>query len=152
MLLISRSKYLKKRLMFDRWTVVYIFFDLQLPPLAPKIFFSFSNHQGPVFFLFLLLSLPSSVLQWHHEGGNFSSEFDRSNWLFNVGYYLEVSSLLYVQELIVVIMILLKILIITSLIEWPVSVTLIIRYWVRVRHFNLGNISNWNRFEPGFFS
>ena len=28
------------------------------------------------FFFFLLLSLPSSVLQWHHEGGNFFSEYD----------------------------------------------------------------------------
>ena len=48
---------------------VSIFFDLQLPPLAPHIV-CFSNHQGAVFF-FLLLSLPSSVLQWHHEWGNF---------------------------------------------------------------------------------
>jgi hypothetical protein len=36
--------------------------------------------------------LPPSVLQWNHEGGNFLSEYDRSNWLFYVGYYLEVSS------------------------------------------------------------
>jgi hypothetical protein len=53
-----------------------------------------------VFFFFLLLSLPSSVLQWHH-GGNFFSEYDQFNWLFYLGYYLEVSSsLLYVQELV----------------------------------------------------
>jgi hypothetical protein len=51
------------------------FFYLQIPPLAPNIFFFFSNHQGTVFF-FLLLSFLSSVLQWHHEGGNFFSEFD----------------------------------------------------------------------------
>ena len=34
----------------------------------------------------------SSVLQCHHDGGNFFSEYDRSNWLFHVGYYLEMSS------------------------------------------------------------
>ena len=44
--------------------------------------------------------LMKAVLQWHHEGGNFFSEYERSNWLFYVGYYLEVSSsLLYGQEL-----------------------------------------------------
>ena len=48
-------------------TVVSIFFDLQLPPLAPNISSCFSNHLGAVFFFFLLLSLPSSVLQWHHQ-------------------------------------------------------------------------------------
>ena len=69
--------------------------------LSPNIFFCFSNNQGAVFFFFLLISLASSVLQWHHEEGNFFSEYDRSNWLFYVGYYLEVSSsLLYVQELV----------------------------------------------------
>ena len=100
MLLISRSKDLWKILMSDWWTVVSIFFDLQLPPLAPNIFSCLSNHLGAVFFFFLLLSLPSSVLQWHHEGGNFFSEYERSNWFFYVGYYLEVSSsLLYGQEL-----------------------------------------------------
>jgi hypothetical protein len=63
------------------------------------MFFCFSNHQGAVFFL--LLSLPSSVLQWHQEEGNFFSEHDQSNWLFYIGYNLEVSSsLLYVQELV----------------------------------------------------
>jgi hypothetical protein len=56
----------------------------------------FSNHLGAVFFFFLLLSLPLFVLQWHYEGGNFFSEYDQSNWLFYIGYYLEVSSsLLY---------------------------------------------------------
>ena len=48
---------------------------------------------------FLLLSLPSSVLQWNHEG-NFFLKFDQSNWNFYVEYYLELSSpLLEVQEL-----------------------------------------------------
>ena len=48
-------------------------------------------------FFFLLLSVPSSVLQWHHEEGNFFSEYDQCNWLFYVRYYLEVpSSRLYV--------------------------------------------------------
>ena len=70
----------------------YLFLDLEFPPLGPNIFFWFSNHQGAVFFFFLLLSLPSSVLQWHHEGGNIFSEYDQSNCLFYVGYYLEVSS------------------------------------------------------------
>ena len=28
----------------------------------------------------------------HHEGGNFFSEYDRSNWLFYLGYNLELSS------------------------------------------------------------
>ena len=60
-----------------------------------------ASHQGAVFFFFLFLSLPSSTIQWHHEGGNFFSEYDRSNWLFYVGYYLAMSSsLLYIQELI----------------------------------------------------
>ena len=81
MLLISRSKDLWKILMFS------IFFDLQLPPLAPNIFSRFSNHQGALFFFFfLLLSLPSAVLQWHHVRGNFY----QSNWVLYVGCYLEV--------------------------------------------------------------
>ena len=50
MLLISRSKDLWKILMFNWWTVVSIFFDLQLPPLAQNIFSCFSNHLGAVFF------------------------------------------------------------------------------------------------------
>ena len=79
MLLISRSKIL----MFDWWTVVSIFFDLQLHLLAPNIFSCFSNHLGALFFFLLFLWLPSSVLQWHHEGGNFFSEYDRSNWLLS---------------------------------------------------------------------
>ena len=47
-------------------------FYLQLPPLAPNIFSCFLNHVGAVFFFFLLLSLLSSVLHWHHEGVNTS--------------------------------------------------------------------------------
>jgi hypothetical protein len=43
-------------------------------------FFCFPNHNGPVFF-FLGLSVPSSVFQYHHEGGNFFSEYDQSNCL-----------------------------------------------------------------------
>ena len=82
-------------------TVVSIFFDLQLPILLPNIFFCYSNYQGAAFFFFLLLLLPSSVLQWHHEEGNFFLKYDQSNWLFYVGYSLEVfSSFLYVQELV----------------------------------------------------
>jgi hypothetical protein len=57
-----------------------------LPPLASNIFFCFSNHLGVVLFFFLILTLPSSVLQWHHEEGNFFSEYDQFNWLFYVGY------------------------------------------------------------------
>ena len=73
--------------------------ELWRPPLAPSIFFCFSNHQGSVLFFFLILSLPLSVFQWHHEKGNFFSEYDQSNWLFYVGYYLEMfSSIFYVQE------------------------------------------------------
>ena len=94
MLLISRFIDLWKILMFDWYTVVSSFFDHQLPPLAPNIFSCFSNHQGAVFFFFLLLSLLSSVLQWHHDGGNLFSEYDQSNWLFYVSYYLDMSSLL----------------------------------------------------------
>ena len=75
------------------------FFDLQLPPFALNIFSCFTNHQGAVFFFSLLLSLPSFLIQCHHEGGIFLSEYDQPNWLFYVGYYLEVSSwLLCVQE------------------------------------------------------
>jgi hypothetical protein len=96
MLLISRSVDLWKMHM-----ITSICFYLQLPPLVPNILFCFSNHEGAMFFFFLLLSLLSSVLQWHHEGGNFFSEYDQSNLLFYVGYYLEVSSsLLYGQELV----------------------------------------------------
>ena len=75
-------------------------FNLQLPHLAPNIFSCFSNHLGAVFFIFLLLLLPPSLHQWHHEGGNFFWEYDQSNWLFYVGYYLEVSSWLHKEILV----------------------------------------------------
>ena len=39
------------------------FFDVQLLVLAPNSFFCLSDHQGAVFFFFLLLSLRSSVVQ-----------------------------------------------------------------------------------------
>ena len=55
MLLINRSKDLWKIIMFNWWTVVSIFFDLQLPPLAPNIFSCLSNHLGAAFFFSLLL-------------------------------------------------------------------------------------------------
>jgi len=72
--------------MFPYVQFISIFFDLQLPPLAPNIF-CFSNNLGAVFFFFLLPSLPSSVLQWHHKGGKFFSEYYRFNCLFYGGYY-----------------------------------------------------------------
>ena len=59
MLLISRSKDLWKILMFNWWTVISIFFDFQLPPLAPNIFSCFSNHLGAVFFRYHFL------IQWN---------------------------------------------------------------------------------------
>ena len=37
-------------------------------------------------------SFISVICPWHHEGGNLFSKYYRSNWLFYVGYYLEVSS------------------------------------------------------------
>ena len=67
-------------------------------PLAPNIFFCFSNHQGPEFLFFLLLSFQSSVLQWHHEGRNFFSEYDQCNSLFYVGYHLECPLLSYMVK------------------------------------------------------
>ena len=42
----------------------------------------------------LLLPFPftsSCVFQWHHEGDNSFSEYNQTNWLFYVGYYLKVS-------------------------------------------------------------
>ena len=70
------------------------------PRLPPNIFFCFSDRQVALFF-FLLLSFPLSILQRHHEEGNFFSEYDQSNWFFYKGYYLEGSlSLLCVEELI----------------------------------------------------
>ena len=34
-------------------------------------------------FFFLLLSLPSSDLQWHHEEGNFFLEYGQPNWFIS---------------------------------------------------------------------
>ena len=48
----------------------------------------FLNSSRNCFFFFLLILFPSTVLQWHHEGGNFFSQYDQSNWIFYVGYYL----------------------------------------------------------------
>ena len=77
----------------------HLFCYLQLPSLACNIFLCFSNHLGAAFLFFLLLSLPSSVLRWHQEEGNFFLEYDESNWLFYAVYYLEMSSsVLYVKE------------------------------------------------------
>ena len=88
MLLISRSMDLCKKTIISSSCLLKLsrlyFSYLQFPP----IFSCFSNHQGAVLFFFLLLSLPSSVLQWYHEWGNIFSEYDSSNWLFYVGYYL----------------------------------------------------------------
>ena len=82
-------------------TILNVYFDRIITPVTPNIFSCFTIHQGAVFFFSLLLSLPSSVLEWHHEEGNVSSEYVQSKWLFYVGYYLEVSSsLLYDQELV----------------------------------------------------
>ena len=71
---------------------VSIYFNLQLPPLATSIFFCFSNDQGAVFlfffFFFLFLSVPSSVYQCHHEGGDFFGKYGQSNWRWCLGYYL----------------------------------------------------------------
>ena len=75
----------------DLWKICVSSFclidKLSFPYILILIFFCFSNHQGAVFFRFLLLSLLSSVLQWYHGGCNFFSEYDQSNMLFYVGYY-----------------------------------------------------------------
>ena len=70
--------------MFVLEIVVSILFNLQLPPLAPNIF-CFSNHQETLLFFFLLLSLPPSILQWHHEGGIFFSEYVVQPEILTVG-------------------------------------------------------------------
>jgi hypothetical protein len=100
MLLISRSMELWKILMFDWWTIVSIFLDLQLSPLAPNIFFCFSIHQE-------MCSSSSYSSHFRHlffsdimMEAISSQNMTNPNWLFYAGYYLEVSSsLLYVQEL-----------------------------------------------------
>ena len=51
-----------------------------------------------MFFFILPFSLLSPALQWHHREGNFFLEYDQYNWLFYVGWYLEMSSSLqYIQ-------------------------------------------------------
>ena len=99
MLFISRS--------MNLWRATYIYSLCSIDKLSfPSI--SIFIAQYLLLFLkssrssvFLLPSTLPSVLQWHHEGGNFFSEYCQSNWRFYIGYYLEVSSsLLYVQELI----------------------------------------------------
>ena len=69
---------------------LHLFLSSTPTTLAPNFFFSFSNHLGAVFIFFLLLSLPLCVLQCHHDGDSFFSEYDRSNWLFYEGYYLDI--------------------------------------------------------------
>ena len=79
---INRSKDLCTTSLCSIDKLPFHLFRYQIPTLAHNIFFCFSNHQGAVFFFFLLLSIASSILQWHHEVGNFFSEYDQSNWLF----------------------------------------------------------------------
>ena len=70
--------------MFDWLTVVSTYFNFQLPPLAPNIFFCFSDHQVALFF-FLLLSLQPCVLQWQTRSwGYFTSGifYVRKNYHF----------------------------------------------------------------------
>ena len=55
-----------------------------LHPLSPNIFFCFSNHQGAVFFFFLLLSISSFVFQWYREGTNFFLEYGQFHWLMAI--------------------------------------------------------------------
>ena len=82
MLLISRSMHLRKICFLSLCSIDKMsfpsFFNLQLPHLSPSIFFCSANHQSAVF-VFYSFSLLSSVLQWHHQGVNFFSEYDQSN-------------------------------------------------------------------------
>ena len=90
MLLISRPQDLWKLLPYV-WLINCGFhlFRSSASSFSSQYFSCFSNHLGAVFsFFFLLLSLPSSVLQWHHVEGNFFSEYDQCNWIFYIGYYL----------------------------------------------------------------
>ena len=76
-----------------------MFLSLQLPPLASNIFFPIFNHEGAVFFFFLLLSLQPSVRQMHHEEDNFFLKYLQSIWFSYARSCLEAfSSLVYVQE------------------------------------------------------
>ena len=71
-----------------------------------SLHFLSSSFSSQYLLLFLCVFLPTpftSVLSpsMHHEEGNFFSEYDRSNWSFYIGCYLDMSSsLLYVQEII----------------------------------------------------
>ena len=83
-------------------TVVSIYFDLQLPPLAPN-----SSYISQI--INELCSSSSYSFHFHHLyfSGimNFFSEYNQFNWLFYLGYYLEISScLLNVQELFIFIL------------------------------------------------
>ena len=70
------------------------FFDLQPSPLAPNIFFCFSN-QSPSYSLTFVICL---MTLWIRQF--FFSEYYPSNWLFYLGYSLEVSSYdLYVHDI-----------------------------------------------------
>ena len=62
---------------------------------------SFSSKYLSVSQIIKKLCCSSTSVIWHHEGGNFFSQYNKSNRLFYVGYYLEASSsLLFAQELI----------------------------------------------------
>ena len=75
---------------FHKSTVVFIFFDLHLPSLAPNIISCFSNHEG-AFILLAPTSFTSVVCP--------SMGYDQCNFLLYIGYYLEApSSLLYFQN------------------------------------------------------
>ena len=64
-----------------------------------NIVFCFSDQQRTELLL-LLLSLLSSVLQFHREEGNFFLEYGQINWFYYAEYYLKAfSSLLFVREL-----------------------------------------------------
>ena len=60
------------------FVILNVYFDRIITPVTPNIFSCFTIHQGALFFFSLLLSLPSSVLEWHHEEGNVSSEYVQS--------------------------------------------------------------------------
>ena len=105
MMLISRS--------MDLWKISCIFFLYSIDKLSFSSILVFSFlFQLPIFssdsqiFKELCSSssysfLPSSLLQWHFEDGNLFSEYDQPNWIFYLGYCLELSYfLLHVQKLV----------------------------------------------------
>ena len=76
---------------------LHILFYIQLPPLTPNIIFCFSNHVE-AFSLHSFHFRPLSFNDIMTEAIS-SQNMTDPNWLFYVGYYLEVfSSLLNVQE------------------------------------------------------